>query len=246
VSAAPGAGTVDRVMWRRVGLGLVLVAVLAVVLFLLRDGLPGIPDLRRAVAAAGVWGPVVFVVLHGVVSTSPVPRTVFTVAAGVLFGSSVGLAAALTGTALAAALSFVLARFIGGPLVERHAHLPAVSWVRRRVQHRGLLTMISLRLIPAMPFSVMNYGAALSGVRLAPYLLGTLLGVLPGTISIVVLGDAAVGGNPHPAMFVVSVVSGLVGLTGAVLVARRPLPEPADGAVERVDRAAGDVGRAAA
>jgi uncharacterized membrane protein YdjX (TVP38/TMEM64 family) len=234
-------------MWRRVGLGLVLVAVVAVVVFLLRDGMPGIPDLRQAVAAAGMWGPLVFVALHAVVSASPVPRTVFTVAAGVLFGSLIGLAAALAGTALAAGLSFVLARFVGGPLAERYAHLPAVSWVRRRVQHRGLLTMISLRLIPAMPFSVMNYGAALSGARIAPYLLATLVGVLPGTISIVVLGDAAVGGNPHPAMFVVSVVSGLIGLTGAALVARRPLPEPvpAAGPVERVDRDAGDIGRAA-
>jgi uncharacterized membrane protein YdjX (TVP38/TMEM64 family) len=97
------------------------------------------------------------------------------------------------------------------------------------VQHRGLLAMISLRLIPAMPFSVMNYASALSGARILPYLLGTVVGVLPGTISIVVLGDAAVGGNPHPIMFVVSAVSAAVGVTGAVLVARHRLPvtEPA-------------------
>jgi uncharacterized membrane protein YdjX (TVP38/TMEM64 family) len=87
--------------------------------------------------------------------------------------------------------------------------------------------MVSLRLIPAVPFAVMNYASALSGVRFLPYLLGTVLGVLPGTVAIVVLGDAAVGGSPHPAMFAVSVVSGLLGLTGALLVARRrPLDEP--------------------
>ena len=36
-----------------------------------------------------------------------------------------------------------------------------------------------------------------------------------------VLGDAAVGGHPHPAMFAVSLVCGAIGLTGAVLAARR-------------------------
>jgi uncharacterized membrane protein YdjX (TVP38/TMEM64 family) len=46
--------------------------------------------------------------------------------------------------------------------------------------------------------------------------------VLPGTVAIVVLGDAAVGGDPHPAMIVVSVVSGVLGLAGAVVAARRP------------------------
>ena len=39
-------------------------------------------------------------------------------------------------------------------------------------------------------------------------MLGTVLGVLPGTVAVVVLGDAAVGGNPHPAMFAVSLVCG--------------------------------------
>jgi uncharacterized membrane protein YdjX (TVP38/TMEM64 family) len=209
------------VIWRRVGAGLALLAVVAVAAYLLRDG---VPDVRQTVAAAGLWAPLLFVLLHGVVCAGPVPRTVFTVAAGVLFGSVTGILATLTGTALAAALSFVLARAAGGRLVERHAHRAPVMWVRRRVQHRGLLTMISLRLIPAMPFSVMNYASALSGVGIGTYLLGTVLGVLPGTVSIVVLGDAAVSGNPHPAMFVVSAASGLIGLTGAYLVARRPLP----------------------
>jgi uncharacterized membrane protein YdjX (TVP38/TMEM64 family) len=209
------------VIWRRVGVGLLLLAVAALAAYLLRDG---VPDLRATIAAAGFWGPLMFVLLHGVVSAGPVPRTVFTLAAGVLFGSLIGLLAALTGTALAAGLSYVVAKLVGGRMVERHAHLPAIAWVRQRVQHRGLLAMISLRLIPAMPFSVMNYASALSGARILPYLLGTVLGVLPGTISMVVLGDAAVGGNPHPAMFVVSLVSATIGVTGAVLVARRPLP----------------------
>jgi uncharacterized membrane protein YdjX (TVP38/TMEM64 family) len=213
------------VIARRAGIAVLLVAVVALAALLLRDGVPGVADLRAAVAGAGVWGPLLFVVLHGLVCTTPVPRTIFTVAAGVLFGSLTGLAGALAGTALAAGLSFVLVRFVGGPFIERHAHRAPVVWVRSRVQHRGLLTMISLRLIPAMPFSVMNYGSALSGVRIGPFLLGTVLGVLPGTISIVILGDAAVSGNPDPIMFVVSLCSAAVGIAGAIVVARRPPQE---------------------
>lgn len=208
-------------IWRRVGAGLALLAVVALAAYLLRDG---IPDVRQTVAAAGLWAPVLFVVLHGAICAGPVPRSVFTVAAGILFGSVTGILAALAGTALAAGLAFVLAKSIGARMVERHAHRPPIAWVLRRVQHRGLVAMISLRLIPPMPFSVMNYASALSGARIVPYLLATVIGVLPGTISIVVLGDAAVSGDPHPAMFVVSAVSAVIGLAGAYFVARRPLP----------------------
>jgi uncharacterized membrane protein YdjX (TVP38/TMEM64 family) len=194
-------------------------AVVAVAVFFFRHGLP---DIRHTVAAAGLWAPVLFVLLHGAVTVTPIPRTVFTVAAGVLFGSVTGVVLAVTGTALAATIAFFLVRLVGGRFVERHAHHRAVVWVRARLDRSGLLAMVSLRLIPAVPFSVMNYASALSGVRYPPYLLGTVLGVLPGTIGIVVLGDAAVGGNPHPAMLLISLASGLVGLTGALIAARRP------------------------
>jgi uncharacterized membrane protein YdjX (TVP38/TMEM64 family) len=194
-------------------------AVVAVALLVFRNGLP---DIRQTVVAAGLWAPLLFVLLHGAVTVTPVPRTVFTVAAGVLFGSVAGVLLAVAGTALAATTAFFLVRLVGGRFVERHAHHRAVAWVRARLDRSGLLAMVSLRLIPAVPFAVMNYASALSGVRFAPYLLGTVLGVLPGTIGIVVLGDAVVGGNPHPAMLLVSLTSGLVGLTGALIAARRP------------------------
>jgi uncharacterized membrane protein YdjX (TVP38/TMEM64 family) len=179
-------------------------------------------DVAEWVAAAGWWAPAVFLVLYGTVTVAPVPRTVFTVTAGVLFGSVLGVLLAVTGTLLAAALAFGLVRLLGARAVERVADRAAVVWVRRRLDRSGLLAVASLRLIPALPFSVVNYAAGLSGVRFAPYLLGTLLGILPGTVAVVVLGDAVTGGSPHPALVAVSVVGGVVGVAGALVAARRP------------------------
>lgn len=179
-------------------------------------------DVGEWVAAAGWWAPAAFLVLYGTVTVAPVPRTVFTVTAGVLFGSVLGVLLAVTGTLLAAALAFGLVRLLGARAVERVADRTAVVWVRRRLDRSGLLAVASLRLIPALPFSVVNYAAGLSGVRFAPYLFGTLLGILPGTVAVVVLGDAVTGGSPHPALVAVSVVGGVVGVVGALVAARRP------------------------
>jgi uncharacterized membrane protein YdjX (TVP38/TMEM64 family) len=216
-------GTVGRVSWGRIAAvaGVAAVAVLAVLLF--RSG-TGLPDIRQAVQAAGLWAPLLFVLLQGAVTVAPVPRTVFTVAAGVLFGGIGGVLLAVAGTSLAAAVAFWLARCVGGRFARKHSDHRLMTWVRARLDRSGLLAMVSLRLIPAVPFSAMNYASALSGVRFAPYLVGTVLGVLPGTIGVVILGDAAVGGNPHPAMLLVSVCSGAVGLTGALIAARKPAP----------------------
>lgn len=217
-------GTFGRVTWRRVLLGAAAVLAAAVVVLVVRAA--GVPDVRGTVAAAGAWAPVLFVLLSGAVTVAPVPRTVFTVAAGVLFGSVVGVLLAVAGTTLAAVLAFWLVRLVGGGFVQRHAHRPGVAWVRRRLDRSGLLAVLSLRLIPMVPFSVLNYAAGLSGVRFAPYVLGTVLGILPGTVAVVVLGDAAAGGTPHPVLLVVSAVCGLIGLAGAGVAARRPAGVP--------------------
>jgi uncharacterized membrane protein YdjX (TVP38/TMEM64 family) len=230
-------GTVDGVRWRRVAAGVALLAVLAVAVLALRHG-GGLPDIRQAVQTAGIWAPLLFVLLQGMITVIPVPRTVFTVAAGVLWGGITGVLLAVAGTSLAAGVAYWLVRLLGARFVERHAHRRGIVWVRARLDRSGLLAMVSLRLIPAVPFSVMNYASALAGVRFAPYLLGTVLGVLPGTIAVVVIGDAAVGGNPHPAMLLISVVSGILGLTGALIAARRPNTPPAPGAPASADGAA--------
>lgn len=208
-----------RVRWVRWAVGvLAVLAALVAGVFLVRE--VGLPDLRRTVRDAGIWAPLVFLLLQTTITAAPVPRTVFTVAAGVLFGSISGVLLALSGTALAAATAYGLVRLVGGRFAERHAQRAAVAWVRSWLDRSGLLAMVSLRLIPAVPFAPLNYALALAGARFAPYVLGTVLGVLPGTVVTVVLGDAAVGGNPHPAMLVTSLACGALGLTGAVRAAR--------------------------
>ena len=131
------------------------------------------------------------------------------------------MAIAVSATALSAVVAFWLVRLTGGALVERFADRGPVVWTRQRLDRSGLLAVTSLRLIPALPFSLLNYAAGLSGVRFMPYLLGTVLGTAPGTIALVVLGDA-VTGRVSPALLAVSVTGGLVGTVGAVVAARRP------------------------
>jgi len=70
-----------------------------------------------------------------------------------------------------------------------------------------------MRLIPAVPFSVLNYAAGASAVRLLPYTLATVAGLLPGTAAVVVLGDALTG-SVSPLLFVVSLGTAALGLAG--------------------------------
>src|SRR5918996_619704 len=100
------------------GIG-VLVGV--VIVFLLFQTGTDLLDVRTAVQAAGLWAPLLFVLLQGMVTVTPVPRSVFTVAAGVLFGGIIGVLLAVAGTSLAPAIAFWLGRLLGGRVAPRHA-----------------------------------------------------------------------------------------------------------------------------
>jgi uncharacterized membrane protein YdjX (TVP38/TMEM64 family) len=101
------------------------------------------------------------------------------------------------------------------------------------------MTVLSLRLLPLLPFAVLNYCCGLSSVRPLPFVLGTSFGVLPGTIALVTLGGA-VTGSVSPGMLAVSVVCGLIGVLGVVLAGRlngdmRRVRGPAPFAVDQDD-----------
>ncbi|MFD4183778.1 TVP38/TMEM64 family protein, partial [Rhodococcus sp. NPDC058514] len=104
---------------------------------------------------------------------------------------------------------------------------PALQTSPPRHARRGWLAVGSLRLIAPVPFSVVNYCSGVSSVRLLPYLLATLAGVLPGTVGVVVLGNA-IGGDTNPALLVVSGVCIAVGVLGLVVDARLGVPAAAE------------------
>ncbi|MGH3781630.1 MAG: TVP38/TMEM64 family protein [Pseudonocardiaceae bacterium] len=174
--------------------------------------------------SVGIAAPLLFLLGHTLATVAPVPRTVFTLAAGLLFGPVLGVALSLVATALSAVLAFGLVRRLAHRLVLPHLDHRVLRAVDARLRRRGWLAVASLRLIPAVPFSVLNYCSALSSIRFRHYLAGTV-GVVPGTVAVVVLGDALTG-TTSPALLAVSLTGAAIGMIGLIFEARFPVPVP--------------------
>lgn len=172
--------------------------------------LPSPVQLRDWAQSVGPWFPLAFLAAHIVMTVVPVPRTAFTLAAGLLFGPALGVAIAVVASTASAVIAVLLVRAAGWQL-NRLARHQAVERVNERLRRRGWPAILSLRLIPVLPFSAINYAAGASSVRLLPYTLATLAGLLPGTAAVVILGDA-LAGHPSPMLLVTSVVTGALGL----------------------------------
>lgn len=204
--------TATQLPRRRVVTIAATIVILVAVAFLVP--LPSAIQLRDWAAAAGPWFPLVFFAAHIVMTVFPFPRTAFTLAAGLLFGPLLGVSIAVVASTLSAVLAVVLVRAAGWQLSSLTLH-PRVESLDARLRDRGWVTVLSMRMIPAVPFAVLNYAAGASAVRLLPYTVATLIGVFPGTAAVVILGDALTG-NISPLLFLVSACTAGVGLAGLV------------------------------
>lgn len=206
--------------YRRLLLALLTLALLAVTALVLP--VPSPAEMRSWATTAGPMGIVLFVLGTALITVAPVPRTVFTLAAGLLFGPVGGVGAALVATTISAMVAFGLVRTLGRDVVAPLLDGGTLRSIDGRLRRRGWLAVASLRLIPVVPFSVLNYCSALSSIRWRHYLAGTV-GVVPGTIAVVLLGDALTG-TTSPTLIAVSVLCAGIGVMGLLVDARTRLP----------------------
>jgi uncharacterized membrane protein YdjX (TVP38/TMEM64 family) len=191
---------------------LAAIVILVAVAFLVP--MPTAVQLRDWATSVGPWFPLAFLVAHVVVTVFPFPRTAFTLAAGLLFGPYLGVPLAVLASTLSAVIALLLVRAAGWQLSRLVRH-PRVDSLDARLRERGWPAVVSMRMIPAVPFSVANYAAGASAVRVLSYTLATLVGLLPGTSAVVILGDALTG-NVSSLLFLISLCSASLGIAGLI------------------------------
>lgn len=184
---------------------------------------PPLAVLREWAEHTGPWFPVIFWLLYVLITQFPIPRTIMTISAGVLFGSALGVLIAITATTVAAVISLVIVRYLLRDWIAPRLTHPAVETINRRLEARGWLAVASLRMVAFVPFSVMNYASALTRVRVLPFTLATFVGSLPGTIVVVLFGDTLTG-QANPVIVACTAALTVVGLLGVLLDARLPAP----------------------
>jgi uncharacterized membrane protein YdjX (TVP38/TMEM64 family) len=185
----------------------------------------------------GPWGPVVFIAAYVIGALTLAPVFVLTFAAGALFGLWRGTLFVFVGAILGASAVYVLAATLARDRVmawmDRDRRVAAV---RKAVVGRGVWIMFLLRLSPLMPYNLLNYALALSGVRYRDYAVATF-GMLPAIIMYVyygkIVGDVAViaagvkppRGPEYYVMLLVGLAATLVATTAISRAARRAIEE---------------------
>ncbi len=158
-------------------------------------------QLRQVASSHPRLAPLAFASFYVVTAALSLPYgALLSIAGGVLFGPLEAVLCIVPGATVGATLLFLAARSAFGALLrERAASLLAT--VRPGLERDGFSYLLSLRLLPVVPFWLANLAPALVGMRLAPFVGATAIGIVPGALLFATvgagLGDVlAAGGAP--------------------------------------------------
>ena len=149
-------------------------------------------DVVVKLESMGPWSRVVFVIAYALLVCLTVPGTAVTVFGATFFGLGETYVMVLVGATLGASLGFGVGRLLGREAVEsllsKGGMFERIESISRRFEARGVLAVAYLRMA-YVPFVVLNYLAPLTGIRFRDFVLGTVIGILPGTFVFVFLGN---------------------------------------------------------
>jgi uncharacterized membrane protein YdjX (TVP38/TMEM64 family) len=181
---------------RWIAAGAAVVALIAAWHFLpLQDWLAALED---RLAGMGVLGGILYAAVYVAGSLVFVPGSILGLGAGYLFGLAGGMAVGWTAATAAAALGFLIARYLARRPVETLArHNPRFGALDTSVGKNGWKTVGLIRLCAIVPFALSNYLFGLSSVAFVPYIAATALATVPGIFFYVYLGAAGKSLSEH-------------------------------------------------
>ncbi|MCB5944674.1 FAD-dependent oxidoreductase [Acidocella sp. KAb 2-4] len=171
---------------------------------------PDLAVLRQALGAHPVLGPAVFFAAYVVITALSLPiATLLSLAAGALFGVAEGSVLVSFAASLGASLAFLASRFLLRDFAL--ARFPGLfARVNAGIARDGAFYLVSLRLVPAIPFFALNLLAGLTNLSLGRFYLASQIGMLPATVIFVNAGAGLAGLAGHGPVLTPRLATGLV------------------------------------
>ena len=149
------------------------------------------------------------------------PLIVLIAATAAAFGPILGFAYGLIGSIASAVLMYAVGAWLGRRALQS-LFSPRLNRIREAIDDRGVAAIAAIRLVPVAPFTVVNLLAGACQIRLADYVLGTILGLLPGLMLMSALGYQVFRFMAEPSLIdFLLVAGGAVVWVAVVVIAQR-------------------------
>ena len=132
------------------------------------------------------WGPLLFILVYTLRPVFLFSAAVLSIGAGVIFGPFWGVIYTIIGSNLGASLAYLIGKFFGEGMLPDTGENVLGRYIQRMQEH-SFETVFLMRLM-FLPYDLVNYLAGFLKISYGPFILATVLGSIPGTISFTLFG----------------------------------------------------------
>lgn len=142
-----------------------------------------------------------------------VPLTPMVVAAAILLDPWLGFASSMTGAMISAATGFIIGQLMGAKLLEHYSQ-SRIHKLSRQLSRRGILAVAVLRMVPIAPYAIVNIMAGASHLALGRFLLGSVIGMVPGIAALSWFSGSLYRAVTNPNLESMAILLGVTALIG--------------------------------
>ena len=141
------------------------------------------PDvIKHYILGFGPWALVIYIILYAVNTISLLPPiAIMSLAAGFIFGPLKGSVALMVGSFIGTTATFYISRCFGARYIDQIIKGKAREF-QETLDRNGFKVIVFIRLIPILPWEVVNYAAGLSRIHYRDYILATMIGIFPSVL----------------------------------------------------------------
>ena len=184
-------------------------------------------QLQAVIHRCGSWAAIAYMGLFTLLPAFFFPVAVLALAGGLLFGLWWGSVYTFIGAILNCTLMFLLARYAGREkveaLIQKKLSHPWQQRLRDLNSGGGFALLVILRLIPAVPYNLINYAFGLTAMSYRTYIIGSAIGIIPGTLAFINIGDKALDVTSPDFWIAIGLLGLLLVVTGVL--GKRAFPQ---------------------
>jgi uncharacterized membrane protein YdjX (TVP38/TMEM64 family) len=192
-------------------------------------------NLEAFIGSFGPWAPLAYAAIYVISAPIPFLAPVLSAVGGLLFGIVWGTVLVLIIATTSAFVPFYMARRLGRDWVESKLEGKRLDEIYQQSEGgKGFVFIMLMRLIPVLPWEVQNYVAGLTKVSPPTFIAGTMVGIIPGSFSLVFLGAAATDPTSWQffAAIALKIVTALIPVVAIYIRSRRAKKDASEGVTQ--------------
>lgn len=178
--------------------------------------------MQEFIASFGAFSPIIYLLAFAILPIFFFPVPILAVVGGVLFGFVKGSILTFIGASINCYLMFIISRKFGRDyaknLLKKRLSPKQHDKIFNVSDEKLMVSLVVLRLIPLVPYNLINYGYGLTNISLIKYMIASVLGIIPGTI--VFLNFGATSTNIWSIEFLISSILVLLLTFGSIYISK--------------------------